>query len=385
MRRLLRSRFLAAAVSAILAVVAGVLRAGEPGCGPFSDFTDPNFCPFVLEIFYQGITTGTTPTTYSPNQGVTRLQMAAFLSRTVDRALQKASRRTVLNQLWTSQGPSVLRHTTIGLTPSFVRFDGADLWVSNFGEGTVSRVRAGDGRVLGTWTGLTAPADNIATGSSVCVADINAHALYRIDPGLPPGAATAVSTALGNLPTGLAFDGRRIWSTNQSGSVSYVTPGTVLPWTVTTVSAGFGVTLGALYDGSNVWVTDSMANKLHKLDADGAILQSVTIGSSPRYPLYDGTNIWVPSVGGAVVVVRPSTGAILATLTNAGLTTPYAAAFDGQRVLVTNASGGVVTIWKAADPTLLQIVQTGGRNGIVASDGVNFWLSFPDLNTVARF
>jgi len=45
--------------------------------------TDPGFCPFVLEIFYLGITTGTTPTTYDPSSTVTRLQMAAFLSRTV--------------------------------------------------------------------------------------------------------------------------------------------------------------------------------------------------------------------------------------------------------------------------------------------------------------
>ena len=95
MRRVLRSRFLAAVASALLAVVAGVLRAGEPACGPFTDVTDAGFCPYVLEIFYMGITTGTTPTTYSPNQGVTRLQMAAFLSRTVDRALLRTSRRTI--------------------------------------------------------------------------------------------------------------------------------------------------------------------------------------------------------------------------------------------------------------------------------------------------
>jgi hypothetical protein len=43
-----------------------------------------------------------------------------------------------------------------------------------------------------------------------------------------------------------------------------------------------------------------------------------------------------------------------------------------------------VTIWKAADLALLQIVQTGGRNGNVASDGINL-AGVSDLNTVARF
>src|SRR6266545_7697911 len=69
-------------------------------CGPFTDFTDAGFCPFVLEIFYLGITTGTTPTTYDPASPVNRLQMAAFLSRTVDRALQRGSRRASLDQFW---------------------------------------------------------------------------------------------------------------------------------------------------------------------------------------------------------------------------------------------------------------------------------------------
>jgi hypothetical protein len=39
-------------------------------CGPFTDVAADAFCPFVLEIFYLGITTGTTPTTYDPTSNV---------------------------------------------------------------------------------------------------------------------------------------------------------------------------------------------------------------------------------------------------------------------------------------------------------------------------
>ena len=62
-------------------------------CGPFTDVAADAFCPFVLEIFYLGITTGTSPTTYDPTANVSRLQMAAFLSRTVDGVLKRGSRR----------------------------------------------------------------------------------------------------------------------------------------------------------------------------------------------------------------------------------------------------------------------------------------------------
>src|SRR5678816_2503049 len=72
-------------------------------CGPFTDVSDATFCPFVLEIFTLGITTGTTPTTYDPTSPVSRLQMAAFLSRTVDGVLKRGGRRAALDQFWDAQ------------------------------------------------------------------------------------------------------------------------------------------------------------------------------------------------------------------------------------------------------------------------------------------
>jgi hypothetical protein len=33
-------------------------------CGPFTDTAADAFCPFIQEVFFLGITTGTTPTTW---------------------------------------------------------------------------------------------------------------------------------------------------------------------------------------------------------------------------------------------------------------------------------------------------------------------------------
>src|SRR6266508_3593065 len=149
-------RFLA--VPVLLA--ASLLLGGGSGailgvCGPFTDVAGDAFCPFVLEIFYLGITTGTTPTTYDPTSSVTRLQMAAFLSRTVDGALKRGSRRAALDQFWTSQNSTVLGVTTVGLAPGLLAPDGADIWVAVKGANAVARVRASDGKLLETWTGAT--------------------------------------------------------------------------------------------------------------------------------------------------------------------------------------------------------------------------------------
>src|SRR6266545_5353191 len=124
------------------ALLAGAASALFGVCGPFSDTANDAFCPFVLEVFYTGITTGTTATTYSPADNVTRLQMAAFLSRTVDGVLKRGSGDAALKKFWTTQGEASLGLTTIGTNPVRVESDGLDIWVSYFNS--VSRVRASD-------------------------------------------------------------------------------------------------------------------------------------------------------------------------------------------------------------------------------------------------
>jgi len=354
-------------------------------CGPFNDFTDPAFCSSVLEIFYAGITTGTTPTTYDPSDPVIRLQMAAFLSRTVDAVLKRGGRRTALGQTWPSEEVA-LSVTTVGISPGGVQFDGEDLWVSNFG--TVSRVRASDGRLLETWTGA-ASADGVvsAMGQVLLTAQTSPGKLYWIDPSRPAGAVATVATNLGDQSNGPAFDGGRIWTANV-GSVSIVTPAVSAPWTVTTVSTGFTHPVGALYDGSNVWVTDYGAAALRKLDSSGAILQSVTVGILPTFAVFDGAGIWVPNQGdNSVTVVRASSGAVLATLTGNGLSTPSSAAFDGERILVADSGVARVSLWKAADLTPLGFITTvaGSTPFGACSDGIHFWVTLSTIGQLARF
>ena len=361
-------------------------------CGPFTDVTDAIFCPFVLEIFYLGITTGTTATTYDPTGNVSRLQMAAFLSRTVDGTLRRGSRRAPLEQNWNSQSFfASLSVTTVGSAPIGVQCDGLDVWVSNNNSNSVSRVRASDGRLLETWTGLEFP-DGVLSclGRIFVTGNGTPGKLFSIDPSQPAGSALAVAT-LGDISQGVAFDGARIWTANGGGgSVSIVTPGSAPPWTVTTVTSGFNAPNGLVFDGSNVWVADNGAGTLLKLSSSGAILLTVTVGTSPQRPVYDGANIWVPNFSdNSATVVHASNGIVLATLTGNGLTGARVAAFDGQRVLITGYAGNTVSLWKAADLTAIGNVSTGASTSPAgaASDGINFWvaLSNASANKLARF
>src|SRR5262249_42760360 len=310
-----RFRLLAAALPGAASLLLGV-------CGPFLDVSDAALCPFVVEAFTLGITTGTTATTYSPSDSVNRLQMAAFLSRTVDRSLQRVSRRAAMGRFWTPKNAVDLGLTTVGISPNNVRWDGKDLWIPDRTTSPVDGARPSDGRCPETWPGAPFANAGVIAIAKFFVAGSRAApgSLPRIDPAAPAGAATVVASNLGAGADGIAFDGSRIWTANQGASVSIVTPGSSIPWTVTTVTLGAAPT-GILFDGTAMWVTDYTNGNLLKLNGDGTLLQTIPVGAGAAFFTSDGANLWVPLNGGAATaVVRASNGAVLTTLTGNGQT-----------------------------------------------------------------
>ena len=383
-----------------LTLLSSHIKADTGSCGgatttlPFTDVQgNPFFC-LIAEAYFSGLAAGTSATTYSPAANVTREQMAAFITRTMDQSLKRGSRRAVAKKWFTPQDANSLALTDAGNFPQSVEFDGTDLWVVNTNSDSVTRIRPSDGKLLETWTGATTAFFLVAAMGRIFVTG-NTHpgSLYMIDPMQPAGSVTTLTSSLGNGPVGIAFDGSRIWTVNNSGSVSIVT---LNPVSVTTVTTGFNNPVSLLYDGSHIWVTDLTANTLLKLNADGSIAQTINAGNFPMFPVFDGTNIWVPNRNSnSVTVVRVKDAAgnplatpfVLATLTGNGLSGPSTAAFDGERILITNTGSNSVSLWKAADLTPLGTFATGaGTNPFGAcSDGLNFWITLTGTNKLARF
>ena len=101
-------------VAALLA--GGATRIVQDQCGPFTDVT-PGFCPYILEIYYLGITVGTSATTFSPDDPLTRGQGAVFIAKGINQTLARSSRRAALGQWWT---PSTFPWITgLATTPRF--------------------------------------------------------------------------------------------------------------------------------------------------------------------------------------------------------------------------------------------------------------------------
>ncbi len=62
-------------------------------------------------------------------------------------------------------------------------FDGANIWTANFGDGTVTKLRANDGEVLGTFKAGAAPYGVTFDGANIWVSNQGTERL--VSSGLP--------------------------------------------------------------------------------------------------------------------------------------------------------------------------------------------------------
>jgi hypothetical protein len=387
-------------VALILIATATRLRADSGTCSgqmitlPFTDVAGSIFFCTIAEAYFSGLTNGTDATHYSPSANVTRDQMSAFITRTLDQSLKRGSERAILDQFWTTRNAGGMGLTDLGsATASGLASDGLDVWVAAIGDvpgaDKVFRVRGSTGNLLQTWTGAIGATGVLVARGKIFITSgfTSPGTLYSIDPSQPPGSVTTVTTSLGDGPGELAYDGQHIWTEN-SNSVSKVT---LNPLSVDTYTAGVASPTGILYDGSHIWITNAGGdNKLKQLDSNGNVLLSVPVGDVPFPPVFDGTNIWVPNnLSHTVSVVRAVgglAGTVLATLSGNGLTDVFEGAFDGERILITNFEGSA-SLWRATDFAPLGHTSPAGTHFTsVCSDGLNFWVLFTNssLHLLAR-
>jgi hypothetical protein len=378
---------------ASLTVLSSQIKADTGTCGgtsvtlPFTDVMgNPFFCQ-IAAAYFSGLTNGTTATTYSPGQTVTREQMAAFTTRTLDQSLKRGSQRALAKKWWQPTSASALQSISVGGTmPRKIAWDGADLWVAVEGNGTVLRVRASDGRVLETWTGATGAWDVVVAAGRVFVTGTQgpttAGRVYQINPTQTPGAVTVFENNTGANPIGITFDGTNLWTANNAGGGGSITRVPLDGSGETTFTTGFTSPFDILWDGENLWVADNATDQIKRVDpASGAVLENITTGDEPIELLSDGINLWVSNfTGNSLTVVRATgglRGTVLAQITGNGLDHPRGMAFDGERILVANQVGNSLSLWKATDLSPQGNLAVGSNTCPIfaGSDGLNFWIT----------
>ncbi len=385
---------------ASLTILSSKIQADTGSCGgvtvtlPFNDVMgNPFFCQ-IAAAYFSGLTNGTSATTYTPGANVTREQMAAFITRTMDQSLKRGSKRAAIGKWWTAKDPSLQVTPTLSADtgPQLIASVGHAVWVAYSGSGSVSRhnIYAKEPQEeVRSWTDAPNAHSILVDGlRAYIVSNEPTGRLYLIDPQPGFSAAFLINSDVGPAPFGLTTDGDFLWIANygnlpSTGGITRIRPIGIAKQSFT---AGFTHPVGILFDGENLWVTDDEQGQsgnatLKRVDlTNGAVLQTITLQSGASFPVFDGTNLWVPNPhSNSVSVVRAVgalRGTVLQTLTGNGLSQPLAGAFDGERIAITNQTGASVSLFRATDLTLLGTVSFPGSlpRGI-CSDGLYFYIT----------
>ncbi len=225
-----------------------------------------------------------------------------------------------------------------GSFPVGVAFDGASIWVTNQIDNTVSKLRASDGAILGTFPSGTTPAGVAFDGANVWVTNISRNTISKLR---ASDGASLGTFPTGTLPSGVAFDGTNIWVVNELDNNVYKLRASD--------GARLGIfsvgpqPVGVAFDGASLWVTNENGNTVSKLQAsDGASMGTFPTGSGPAGVAFDGANIWVTnSEDNTVSKLRASDGANLGTFATG--VDPSGVAFDGANIWVTNGGSDTVS------------------------------------------
>ena len=202
----------------------------------------------------------------------------------------------------------MVQQIPVGSAPSAVAVTGPDVWVTNSGDGTVSRVSAVTGRAVDTIQVGNLPVAIAAGSGGVWVANEGDDTVDRIDPAT--GDVTRRGIQVGARPDGIAAGPDAVWVANgEDGTVQRIDPATGQPGGPVPVGsgpAGIAVTPGA------VWVANSLDLTVSKLDpASGTVTATIGVGDGPSGIVAAKDGVWVSDEFDATLDrIDPQTGRV---------------------------------------------------------------------------
>ncbi len=336
--KFLRSRKKILVVPLLLAfvVAAGTASMALAACGPFSD-VGSLICPFVLSLYYLGITAGTTSTTFSPSNNVTRGQMAIFMGALYNQVKHTENPYRVATGM-NLQGENFNYgdqfQTANTSAPLGFATDGYYDYVANESNNKIDYYFNGIGHAYaGTITQTNDGGSMVCDGNYLFIANWNGSSISRYQIRSAAMTDPWVSGLSGFL-NDLQIAEDQLIATSTSGvNIVGINSGTV-----TGSNTANGEMLGAAYVGdSTFWAANNLGSLFH-FDFLGNVLGSVALDSvaTPYQVAYDGQNIWVPLNDGSIDVVATKgaqAGAIVDRVFLGGATSVGGVAFTGQWIV----------------------------------------------------
>jgi YVTN family beta-propeller protein len=172
-------------------------------------------------------------------------------------------------------------------TPAAAAANGSTLWVAP-NDGDLTRLDARTGKVVQHVDPNAAPTQTAVVAGAVCVTDIAAGTVTRVD----PSGLVTTPIPVGPDPTGIAVGDGAVWVAD-AGDDSAVRIDPTTNAVTTTIGVGespSGVSIGA----GSVWVANSGDGTVTRIDpATGAVIATIEVGGSPQAVTIADGHAWV--------------------------------------------------------------------------------------------
>jgi YVTN family beta-propeller protein len=265
----------------------------------------------------------------------------------------------------------VVRAVAVGVEPVAIAFGAGSLWVANVDDQTVMRIDPSSLRLIGTVSFGDPPTGLAASTNAIWVAESNPTgstvSVTQIDPQFDEPVQTKT---LGNVvaggPLALAARGDTMWAAPSSGLLARIDAGTgriTGRW-----DPNAGPAAVAIADDGAVWVTDTDADNVTRVDPTGLLTQ-VPVGSGPTGIAVGDGAVWVAdSLDDTVERISLATNSVTTTIPVGR--SPSGVAFGAGSVWVANSGDGTVTrIDPASDKVVARIAVGGSPQAITVADG----------------
>ena len=304
--------------------------------------------------------------------------------------------------------------TTTCSTPSGLAFDGAHMWVACFGSSELMELNTNDGSLAQMIPLANAPSFLLYDGKDIWAANPKNNSVTKVLANSPANQTVVALNAPGTEPVGLTFDGRNIWVANSAGtggSISKIDATGTTAGSPITVSGSSGTCVNpaaiayVASDPGNPSANGLLSSLWIVCTAEPGVIGVVEV--NPTNPstyvgttgfndigasggcnniAFDGRYIWLPTsngpIGHLISLLQIDTTNLVVTPTDLKQSTvPVAVAFDGLYVWVVDASSPtvfkVLTSRTADQPgTVFGPYSTGGgTSSFAAFDGGNAWVS----------
>ena len=265
----------------------------------------------------------------------------------------------------------VIKTITVGSVPRAVSSDGTHVWVTDWGENTVSEIEASSGKVINTIKVGEKPYGVSSDGTHVWVTNLADGTVSEIE----ASSGKVINTIeVGESPFSVSSDGSHVWVTNEPNTVSEIEASSAK--VINTIPVG-EFPGGVSSDGTHVWVTSPGEDSVREIEASsGKVINTIPVGVFPISVSSDGTHVWVTDPGeDSVREIEASSGKVINTI-KVGKD-PEGVSSDGTHVWVTNEGESTVSEIEA----VAQAICTGSSGTIALSPGLTDAAVFQRVET----